>query len=79
MVKKSTIAWARPSSPFGAEEPLVLDALRSSWISGEFLMSSALSGRLQDLDGRAEQHLRLEWYNRNRSHAAGAEPWRAPE
>lgn len=33
MVKKSTIAWARPTL-FGAEEPLVLDALRSSWISG---------------------------------------------
>ena len=33
MVKKPGIPWAR-STLFGTEEPLVLDALRSTWISG---------------------------------------------
>jgi perosamine synthetase len=33
MLKRSTIPWARPTL-FGAEEPFVLDALRSAWISG---------------------------------------------
>jgi perosamine synthetase len=33
VVKRPAIPWARPSL-FGGEEPLVLDALRSSWISG---------------------------------------------
>src|SRR5262249_59018442 len=33
ILKRPAIPWARPNL-FGGEEPLVLDALRSSWISG---------------------------------------------